>query len=249
MENNEEKSPKERRNLLAVVCFFTGYFGIHRFMTGKYVSGLIQFFTCGGFFVWQLIDFVMILTGNFTDKDGVPLKEKIEKYKEEHPEECEENTEREVNVSLSKWFLLIELPWILLVLGVVITALCVNLNPENYVVESIGISVSFVGSIAILCTIPFKRKIRNEKGKEKTKNPYTWFISYTGKIIGGTVCIAGIIAVFISIILIKLAPKDTYFCTYCGEQHMGTLSSIKMSSRNICPYSPTGNHEWKKKAT
>lgn len=56
-----------------VLCFFLGILGVHRFYVGKFGTGLIQFFTGGGFGVWWIIDFVMILLGKFTDKDGRKL--------------------------------------------------------------------------------------------------------------------------------------------------------------------------------
>ena len=59
---------------MAVLCFFLGVFGVHRFYVGKIGTGLIQLLTAGGFGVWWIIDFVVILLGGFTDKDGNKLK-------------------------------------------------------------------------------------------------------------------------------------------------------------------------------
>ena len=53
-----------------LLCFFLGCFGIHRFYAGKIGSGILQFLTLGGLGIWALIDFVMIIMGAFTDKDG-----------------------------------------------------------------------------------------------------------------------------------------------------------------------------------
>ena len=58
----------------AVLCFFLGVLGAHRFYVGKIGTGLIQLLTAGGFGVWWIIDFVVILLGGFTDKDGNKLK-------------------------------------------------------------------------------------------------------------------------------------------------------------------------------
>jgi len=61
---------------LALVCFFIGILGIHRFMVGKTGSGIAQIVLTCTFFgliassIWALVDLIMILTGSFTDKEG-----------------------------------------------------------------------------------------------------------------------------------------------------------------------------------
>ncbi|MCK2216737.1 TM2 domain-containing protein [Actinomadura sp. ATCC 31491] len=60
--------------LVAVLlCFFLGALGVHRFYVGKIGTGILQLVTLGGLGVWVLIDFIMILVGKFTDKQGQPL--------------------------------------------------------------------------------------------------------------------------------------------------------------------------------
>ena len=68
------KASQHSKTTLALVCFFLGGLGIHRFMVGKVGTGIVQLLTFGGFFIWVLIDFIVILTGGFTDKDGNVIK-------------------------------------------------------------------------------------------------------------------------------------------------------------------------------
>ena len=61
----------EKRILPAfLLCFFLGIFGAHRFYVGKIGTGILQIVTLGGLGIWSLIDFIMIIVGAFTDKEG-----------------------------------------------------------------------------------------------------------------------------------------------------------------------------------
>ncbi|MFQ5760643.1 MAG: TM2 domain-containing protein [Acidiferrobacterales bacterium] len=57
-----------------LLCFFLGALGIHRFYVGKIGTGILQLITLGGLGIWALIDFIMIVTGNFKDKQGMAIK-------------------------------------------------------------------------------------------------------------------------------------------------------------------------------
>lgn len=59
---------------IALFAFFLGGLGVHRFMVGKTGSGIAMALTCGGLGIWSIIDFVMILTGKFTDAQGRIIK-------------------------------------------------------------------------------------------------------------------------------------------------------------------------------
>jgi TM2 domain-containing membrane protein YozV len=53
-----------------LLCFFLGVFGAHRFYVGKIGTGILQLVTLGGLGIWALVDFIMIIIGSFTDKEG-----------------------------------------------------------------------------------------------------------------------------------------------------------------------------------
>lgn len=54
----------------AVLCFFLGWLGVHRFYVGKIGTGILQMLSFGGFGIWMLVDFIVIVVGSFTDKAG-----------------------------------------------------------------------------------------------------------------------------------------------------------------------------------
>ena len=56
-----------------LLCFFLGALGVHRFYVGKIGTGILQLFTLGGLGIWALVDFIMIVTGNFKDKQGLVI--------------------------------------------------------------------------------------------------------------------------------------------------------------------------------
>lgn len=73
---SSEDQPQKSKVILAVVCFCLGALGIHRFMVGKTGTGIVMLilslFGIGLLVTipWALIDFIFILMGNFSDKDG-----------------------------------------------------------------------------------------------------------------------------------------------------------------------------------
>ena len=65
---------QKSKTTAALLCFFLGSWGVHRFYVGKIGTGVAMIFTLGGLGIWTLIDFIMILVGDFTDERGKKLK-------------------------------------------------------------------------------------------------------------------------------------------------------------------------------
>lgn len=59
----------------ALLCFFLGFLGVHRFYVGKVGTGILQLVTLGGFGIWAFIDFIMIVVGSFRDSEGKLLNQ------------------------------------------------------------------------------------------------------------------------------------------------------------------------------
>ncbi|MEQ8347308.1 MAG: TM2 domain-containing protein [Sneathiellaceae bacterium] len=72
--SNPERTSEKSMIAAALLCFFFGTFGFHRFYVGKILTGILMIVTLGGLGIWTLIDFVMIIVGSFRDKEGLPLK-------------------------------------------------------------------------------------------------------------------------------------------------------------------------------
>ena len=54
----------------ALITWFVGVFGVHRFMAGKIGTGILWLCTAGCCGVGVIVDVIMILMDKFTDKDG-----------------------------------------------------------------------------------------------------------------------------------------------------------------------------------
>lgn len=86
---NDTHISNEKKLTLFLLCWLFGLFGVHRFYTGKYLSGGIYLFalTLAAvllmfkseilpiipvclLFIWWIVDFMRIIMGKFTDKEG-----------------------------------------------------------------------------------------------------------------------------------------------------------------------------------
>lgn len=93
----DQNESAKSKGVAAVLCFFLGWLGIHRFYAGKVGTGILMivlnisawigvlagsliFMPFIGFVpeailvLWIIIDFIMILCGNFKDGNGKPIK-------------------------------------------------------------------------------------------------------------------------------------------------------------------------------
>jgi TM2 domain-containing membrane protein YozV len=57
-----------------LLCWFLGVLGVHRFYTGHTFIGVVQLLTLGGCGIWTIIDLIIIISGNFKDAQGNPIK-------------------------------------------------------------------------------------------------------------------------------------------------------------------------------
>ncbi|QWR78127.1 TM2 domain-containing protein [Candidatus Magnetomonas plexicatena] len=74
MEDADDVMVSEKNRLAAaLLCFFLGTFGAHRFYVGKIGTGIAMLVTLGGLGIWTLVDLIIIATGGFKDKTNLPL--------------------------------------------------------------------------------------------------------------------------------------------------------------------------------
>jgi TM2 domain len=53
-----------------VLCLLFGWLGIHRFFVGKIGTGVLMLLTIGGLGIWMTIDLILIILGQFRDREG-----------------------------------------------------------------------------------------------------------------------------------------------------------------------------------
>jgi TM2 domain-containing membrane protein YozV len=74
---SESISPKSRL-AAALLCFFLGVFGAHRFYLRKTGTAVLMLLTLGGLGIWALVDLIFIVVGSFRDKEGKRVYEWLE---------------------------------------------------------------------------------------------------------------------------------------------------------------------------
>jgi TM2 domain-containing membrane protein YozV len=89
---DKTKISSEKKLTLLLLCWLFGLFGVHRFYTGKHLTGSLQLLALGsavalGLFevkilpiipavillLWWIIDILQIIIGKFTDKERKPI--------------------------------------------------------------------------------------------------------------------------------------------------------------------------------
>ena len=67
---NSGMSPENKWLVTLLLCLFVGFLGVHRFYVGKIGTGVLHLLTLGCFGIWTFIDLIIIILGNFKDKEG-----------------------------------------------------------------------------------------------------------------------------------------------------------------------------------
>lgn len=73
-QTNVNINVNQRWLITVLLCGFLGVFGAHRFFTNHILSGILQLITCGGLGIWWIIDLILIIIGQFKDKEGNYIK-------------------------------------------------------------------------------------------------------------------------------------------------------------------------------
>ena len=65
----QDKYSLKSRLVSALLCFFLGWTGAHRYYVGKVGTGILMLCSGGGLGIWWLADFIFVICGSFRDKE------------------------------------------------------------------------------------------------------------------------------------------------------------------------------------
>lgn len=60
-----------------LLSIFLGWLGADRFYSGRIGLGLLKFLTLGGYFVWWVVDIVLLLQGRMKDDLGREIRRQV----------------------------------------------------------------------------------------------------------------------------------------------------------------------------
>ena len=67
---DQEAESNYTRLPIFILCLLFGWLGIHRFFVGKVGTGVLMLITIGGLGIWVVIDLILIVFGQFRDREG-----------------------------------------------------------------------------------------------------------------------------------------------------------------------------------
>lgn len=68
------KASPYSKGIVLILLILLGSLGVHRFYVGKIGTGILMIVTFAGFGIWWIVDLILILSNNFTDKQGLVVR-------------------------------------------------------------------------------------------------------------------------------------------------------------------------------